>query len=98
MPRSCPAGPSRRCWFRLAGELRQVRAEVALRSVVVTGGGADNPEGVGDFGVVAWVTGSAVVVDIKGELRLAGVAEHELAGSVVPTGVAGAEDGDRDGA
>jgi hypothetical protein len=82
----------------LARELRQVRAEVAPREVVATGGGADDPEGVRDFDVVAGVTGRAVVVDVEGEPRLAGVAEHELAVGVVVAGDAGGEDGDRDGA
>jgi hypothetical protein len=58
----------------------------------------DDPEGVRDFDVVAGVTGRAVVVDVEGEPRLAGVAERELAVGVVVAGDAGGEDRDRDGA
>src|SRR5438045_1981996 len=59
--------------FALAGELHQVRTEVAAREVAVPGGCAHDPERAVDKDVVAGVTGGAVVVDVDGEPDLAGV-------------------------
>jgi catabolite regulation protein CreA len=85
-------------WFALAGELHQVRAEVAVRQVAVPRGSAHDPERVGNLDVVAGITGSAVVVDVERDPDLAGVLEHEVAVGVVEAGTTGGEAGDGDGA
>src|SRR4029453_2618692 len=82
----------------LARELHEVRTEVAIREVTISGGSAYESERVWDFGAVVRVTWSAVVVDVEGKADLARVLEHEVAVGVVEAGTTCAEDGDGDGA